>query len=360
MTRRWEQCVTHHADEAKEFIAEYFSTSKKRVLVLASAGFDVRSAAVSKALAETKVQRRAIFIREERPDADPELRRRADANAEQLAKLIPDSEVIHIDIFDPTDQAVIGAKRLVLAIKDKILTDLNPTDIVIDVSALSIGISFPMVRLIYDMCAGKPDAPNVHLFVTEDPNLDTAVMPEHTGQAMFVPGFEGEAALDGQSSATRLWIPQLVAGRQEALRRIHDFVSPRETCPILPFPAKDLRRADSLIKDFATLLSSTWDVDPRSYIYAHEQEPVDLYRTLLRLADAREKVYREHGGSLLILSPVGSKLLALGALLAALERNFPVAYLETVRYSVPPSSPPNLDSNDWPIVHLWLSGIPYQ
>ena len=131
-----------------------------------------------------------------------------------------------------------------------------------------------------------------------------------------------------------------------------------ETCPILPFPAKNLRRGDELLEHFITEVSDAWDVDPRNYIYAAEREPVDLYRTLLRLDDARRRVYENHGGSMLVLSPIGSRVLAIGALLAALERDFPVAYLESISYSLHLSDANGLPAG-WPMVHVWLSGDAY-
>jgi hypothetical protein len=233
-----------------------------------------------------------------------------------------------------------------------------PTDIVLDLSALSIGISFPLVRYVYETFGRKPKGPNIHLFVTEDPSLDSDISHEHTDQPMYVPGFDGDAALDQQSHATRLWIPQLLRNRREALRRIHDFVHAEETCPILPFPSRNLRRGDELLEHYITEITDTWEVDPRNYIYAAEQDPLDLYRTLLRLDDARRRVYEPHGGSLLVLSPIGSRALALGALLAALERNFPVAYLESISYALP-ANPPPADTQAWPIVHIWLTGDAY-
>ena len=68
-------------------------------------------------------------------------------------------------------------------------------------------------------------------------------------------------------------------------------------------------------------------MDTRNIVYADEGDPLDLYRTILRLDDLRKPVFREVGGSLLVLSPLGSRVTALGALMAALERDLPVAYL---------------------------------
>ncbi len=104
-------------------------------------------------------------------------------------------------------------------------------------------------------------------------------------------------------------------------------------------------------------LESGWSVDTRNIVYAAEDDPLDLYRTILRLDDLRKPVFQEVGGSLLVLSPTGSKVMALGALMAALERDLPVAYLESIGYDLDgsvstTSATPNL-------LHVWLEGDVY-
>ena len=61
---------------------------------------------------------------------------------------------------------------------------------------------------------------------------------------------------------------------------------------------------------------------------------------------------------MLILSPVGSKVMALGALLAALERDLPVAHLESISYELETSVPMTIDSPNF--IHLWLEGEVYR
>lgn len=354
---RWQDCITHADSETLKFIDEYFSAENKEVLIIAGAGFDPRSTVITEAIAAVATNVNGIYIREERPNPATELLASADANVTRLHQLLPQCTVLRIDIFDPEDGAVVGAKRLMRQLTKEMQGHGTVTDIVLDLSALSIGISFPLVRYIFESY-DQQGGPNIHLFAAEDTALDAAATPEHTDQPMYIPGFSGDAALDDRAQAVRLWIPQLVKGRQEALRRIYDFVGAKEACPILPFPSRNLRRSDELLEQFVTEVSDTWEVDSRNYIYSAEREPLDLYRTLLRLDDARKRVYEKHGGSLLVLSPIGSKVIALGALLAALERNFPVAYLESISYSF---HGPDLvgPRPQWPIIHIWLCGDPY-
>jgi hypothetical protein len=104
----------------------------------------------------------------------------------------------------------------------------------------------------------------------------------------------------------------------------------------------------------------SWHVDARDLVYADEKSPVDLYRSILRIADARSRVFEEVGGSQIILSPLGSKALSLGALMAALDRDFTVMYVEAIGYTVDYAMLDALSSEpQGDLVHLWLHGDAY-
>ena len=141
------------------------------------------------------------------------------------------------------------------------------------------------------------------------------------------------------------------------LRRLYNFVNPDETCPILPFPAREPRLGDMLAEEYLPEFQSVWDVDTRNIVYADEADPLDLYRTILRLGDFRQQVFAESGGSMLVLSPLGSKVMALGALMAALDRNYPVAHIEAISYDLTDSVPSDIGQPD--IIHIWLEGDVY-
>ena len=104
-------------------------------------------------------------------------------------------------------------------------------------------------------------------------------------------------------------------------------------------------------------LETPWSVDTRDIVYADEGNPLDLYRTVLRLDDLRKPVFAETGGSMLVLSPLGSKVMALGALMAALERDLPVAYLESISYELEAAAPEGIEQSN--LIHIWLEGDVY-
>jgi len=126
----------------------------------------------------------------------------------------------------------------------------------------------------------------------------------------------------------------------------------------LPFPATNPRTPDELIEHYEEELRS-WDVDARNIMYAAEADPLDLYRMILTIDEGRRRVFEALGGSLTILSPVGNKALAIGALMAALDRDFPVAYVEAISYTVDFAKMKQQRKRDGEIVHVWLNGQAY-
>ncbi|NBJ13643.1 hypothetical protein GR304_22505 [Microvirga sp. SYSU G3D207] len=351
---RWDPCIAHRGTEVDAFISDYFAQSDRRVLLVAGAGFDPRSLAVATRLGLVNDKVRAVLIQENRPNPPQSHAHRAQANTKALLASIVDREVVPIEIFG-SDGAVIGGRNIIAALNRQALEGIS--DIVVDMSALSVGTGFPIIRYFVERIGRGNGPTNLHVFVAHDPRLDANIRSIPSDAPGYVHGFKGGSTLDATAAAARLWLPQLAAGRRVALGRLFDFVEPHDTCPILPFPATDPRVGDALAEEYLTELQSTWSVDTRNIVYADEGDPVDLYRTILRLDDLRKPVFAETGGSLLVLSPLGSKVMALGALMAALERNLPVAHLEPIGYDFEASIPSEISKPN--LVHVWLEGDGY-
>jgi hypothetical protein len=353
MTSRWDVCIQHRDSEATEFFVQFLKDDSRCVLCVCGAGFDPRATEVARQLAACTKRISGYFIREDRPRPDPVLVARADENQRMLAELIPNHVIERVAIFSSDAQAVVGARNIVRAFGK---TDLaGVTDIFLDMSALSLGVSFPLARVLFDRANAGP-YPNVHLVVTTKSSVDDTIRCELIDRPHFIPGFAQEANLEGQSQRTKLWLPQLTPNRTSSLEIIHTVLQPGETCPIVPFPARNPRAVEELIEVYQGIINDPWRVDDRDFVFAAEDDPLDLYRTILRVDELRRDTYASSGGSVTMLSPVGSKAMAAGALLAALERPLPVVYVETERYTAEGSAIPKGDVG---LVHLWLTGEVY-
>jgi hypothetical protein len=351
---RWDPCIAHRGAEVPHFISDYFKDASRRVLFVAGAGFDPRSAVVAQVLATASKSVRAFLIRESRPNPDQSLVDLAEASRTALAQMFAQHEIVSIEIFG-MDGAVVGGRNVVATLHREDFTNL--TDVVVDVSALSVGTTFPVIKYLVERIDGGKGPTNLHVFVAHETALDDAIAPIACDAPGYVHGFRGPATLDRTASSAKLWLPQLARERRSSLLRLHSFVDPHDTCPILPFPASNPRLGDELATDFIAEFENAWSVDTRNIVYAAEDDPLDLYRTILGLDDLRRPVFEEFGGSLLVLSPVGSKIMALGALLAALERDLPVAYLEAIGYNF--NVLPAAERGPPFLVHLWLEGDVY-
>lgn len=355
MRPHWDNCVAHFDDGVERFVGEYFSDPTRRCLFVAAAGFDPRSRHIATMLSATLGDRVAgFFIREERTRPDAPLLAAADGNEAELLTIMPQSRVVPIQVFGDDDAPVGGAR--IAATLSALEVDDAVTDVVLDLSALSIGIGFPAARILLEGCEASSTR-SFHLMIASDPDLDDRISSEPGDRPMAVRGFSGTAHLSGVAPVARMWVPQLARGRGAALDAINNSVGEcYKICPMVPFPAKEPRRADALLAEHQSRLVDEWLVDPRDLVYVSERNPLDTYRTLStlthRFGRTVEGVFEPH----IFLSPIGSKVMAAGALMAAIEHDLTVQYLETVRYEYSPSQGPAPKPQ---VVHLLLSGPAY-
>lgn len=361
--RRWDPCISHRGDDAAHFVEDYFGKEDRRVQLIAGAGFDPRTSQLPQILSKASGTRlSALFIREERPSPAKEIVQLADDNEKVLRGLCSGCTVERLEIFD-IDEAAVGGRRAT-ALLNKILPLDNFTDVILDCSALSVGVFFPIGKYLHQRVAAKSGL-NFHVAVLDNPKTDSAIAAESCGKASPLHAFQGGLNLDSMTDAAKLWLPQLGPGKREVLRLVHQMVKPHAVCPILPFPADHPREPDKLIEEYGDLFDSigpfetTWHVDTRDLVFAHQKNPVDLYRTILRIDDARKPVFEKIGRSQLILSPMGNKALSLGILMAALERDFAVVSVESIAYNVDFAALNSAPASSGELVHIWLHGDAY-
>lgn len=356
----WERCVSHRGEaEVKEFCAKYVpSLEAGRVGIIAAAGFDPRSCLIAREIAATAGEAQAVFIREERPSSEAELLSRAEGNLQELAKLFPSHVILRVKVLDENN-AVVGGRNIVSELQK--LRHENRfawTDVIIDASALSVGISFPLIRYFLELAKARQGPRNVHVMIAANALLDEEIEPISSDSMAYVHAFRGAVTLHTATKAAKLWLPQLARGRGQILERIFRTIAPDDTLPILPFPSSNPRFADELIAQYVEEFESVWEVSAGDLVYADESDPLDLYRAILRIHDASSKVFAATGGAVMIISPIGSKASGLGALMAAYERDLAVAYVEAVGFSA--RSLPRLGQpTPCDLVHLWLTGDVY-
>ena len=357
MRRHWSNCITNFDDDVAAFVGSYFKDPSRRVLLVAAAGFDPRSQRISKMLVDVLGDRlSAYYIREQRPGATDDLIKRADENEAALKAIVPASKIFKIEVF-ADDGAPVGGARLVAEILANPISH-TVTDVILDLSALSIGIGFPAAKLLLEECEGA-DARAFHLMIVSNPELDDLISSVPSSRISPVKGFAPDLGMSALEVA-QIWIPQLARGRASTLTQIGaTFGNWYKICPVLPFPARNPRRADDLLTEYQNELVNEWDIDPRDIVYASERNPLDCYRTLSTLKQRFDRTMDGTYEPRMVLSPLGSKVLAAGAMMAAIEHGMSVQYVETESYDFSaakssPGGPPDM------LVHLVLSGPLYE
>jgi len=350
---RWERCVEHRGAEVRDFARAHFGEDHRQILLIGGAGFDPRSIQIANLLTSVAGGRvTGHFLRERRRNPDAGQLAEAEEHVSQLKGLLGAATFVDLQVFD-SDGAVVVGRHVVDAVSD---LELNRyADVVIDFSALSIGTSFPLTRLILERIESGKIPINLHAMVTARPRTDARIVASPSAFVGPIHGFQGRFGIDETSRAAKLWIPQLRISHRGILERIHDFVNPDDIVPVLPFPSDEPLVGDRLIEEYAVEFENRWSVDARNIVYAEETNPLDFYRTVLRIDDARFPVFETTGGSLLILSPIGSKSLAIGGMMAAMERDLPVVYVEALSFSTTLGGDDNSYSDD-DLAHVWLIG----
>lgn len=101
-----------------------------------------------------------------------------------------------------------------------------------------------------------------------------------------------------------------------------------------------------------------WEVDPRDLVYVSEWNPLDSCRSISLLKSRYDQTVKGTFEPRIILSLVGCKVMAAGALTAAIEHDSTVKYIETVQYEFKDDQVNDLTEDDQ-MVHVLLSGPAY-
>ena len=179
----------------------------------------------------------------------------------------------------------------------------------------------------------------------------------------MVTGFSGQLSAQGTETVPRVWFPILGEGQHDRLARINDHIGPNEICPVIPFPTRDPRRGDQIIDDHRAILFDDFQIEPRNILLASEYNPFEAYKQIFSAMDRYRLALTELGGCKAFVSPVSSKLLSVGALLACYDHKFGdvpggerlhvgIPYVETAVYGDPQQG----NSVECQLKSMWVRG----
>lgn len=357
-----EKCIAHSNRDALGFIEYLTQKTGTQTLFIGAVGLEQSSmyCATQFAVGNSVSFK---FLVEKRPVVPPSLIQLGLDHKNYLKKAISAPiEFVPLEVIS-TDGATTGGRN-VTGLAEPWFTEAAYTDIVIDVTGMSRGVFFPLVTLACEI--GKEVGFNVHVFAASNVKPSIKIRPEASDRAEWMHGFQGGVEYDRNSDDLRLWVPQLShnALNQADLMQRHIQPTPAEVCPIVPFPSREPRKGDELIAEYAELLFNRWEGNLLNVMYAHESDPIDVYRSIHRMHKARELVFNGEAWTkkaTTVLSPAGWRLGSVGMLLAAIDLSLPVLYVETVGYNLDSSVPTSVSVTEpsclW---HIWLVGSVYE
>ena len=320
---RWQNYHLTRGRRLGQFWSEHLAERRRDALLVTSRGMDPRTGLVPAVLLAAGGEGRRDVLTLVYREGEQE-RGGDEAAAVAIAKLVDgrgEAKARVVDMYS-ADGRRVASQRAAEVIADE--ESLAPyDDIVIDVSGMPRSVFFPLIaRVLFLLDNGQQSSGrrNVFVLVAENPALDANIKPRGMEEfAGLIAGFRGSFDQEHFANRPTIWLPLLVEGRGKQLERIYDLVKPEETCPVLPSPARNPRRADDLVRDHRDFLFGQLTLDAREFMFAAEDNPFEVYRQLraavLRYEDALSSI----GGCRIAFSALSSKLMSLGALLAAYE-----------------------------------------
>jgi hypothetical protein len=247
--------------------------------------------------------------------------------------------------------------RSALSFIGGIFDQLKPfRHIIVDIGGLPRSVFYPLISFLCKR-ADQGVLANVHVAVLDDAAIDSKIQLSEFGDADYIHTFRLEGA------KKMVWLPVIGSHERDRILKIFAQIKSDcvETCPILPFPALPLRKADDILIENSDVLYQELGITPGNILLCDERNPFDIYRKILNIHDYyRDKLAPLVGDITAVVSPLSSKLLSLGMLLAAIERHLPVSYVEAGLYNVEADAFDGCALLDYEPLEVWLTGEPYR
>lgn len=310
--------------EGTEQIQDYFKF-KEKILIVVGKGFDPRAPKLLEALKDV-LQNAYIWVidYEDRGNKESAFNEsRSNNNLERIRELCKNQNLIEKSV--PQYSRYEGSK--VLVISENVRVTFNKDDIgvfsniIVDMSAMPRAVVFSIIKRLLTI---KSENQKLYTAVCENSEWDEKIKPiADEDTAEYLQGFNTFSMSQENSNADVIWIPMLGKNEVDAFNIICNFLDPIEICPAVPFPATDIHRGESLLREYGEVLFRNNNVDRRNVIYVPENNPILVYRKLYdtvcyykRVLSDGKKTGDEYKYA---FSSQSSKLIDLGMLLAVLK-----------------------------------------
>lgn len=337
----WKHYVHCRADGVHDMWDRLFENRPIRLLYIAGRGFDTRAQAVMREFMDNLKSRKRQVERSELVlvslsgyELTDDLHQLTTANEAALLNLFSPSEPLKSVVIGSSaggEDDIGGSNALRVSTANILKYVGDQTDIVLDVSSLPRLVYLAIMtalldRLIPNKLLPNPLAANginFQVLVAEDAELDAAIRAEDpSNELVTIPGFSSILHVESVQEWPMVWFPILGENRVSQLQKVLTLASipgHAEICPVLPHPSRDPRRADRLLIEYRAPLFDERETPTANLLFVHENQPFEAYRQILKAMERYKDSLGIIGGCRLVMTPLASKLITLGAGLACFE-----------------------------------------
>lgn len=365
----WDRYVFRRGAEVQDMWDQMFQQRRKlaqpvRLLYVCGRGFDVRALAVMERFVNSLKESgcdiesaELLLVGFSSYQLSEELLLQTEDNAEALAAMFSSiGQTRTVTIGQSAEgEDDISASNALRRGSDEVLRSLsNQTDVILDVSSLPRIAYLTIMLALLQRLVQKPPVSatlasasvNLQVLVGEDAALDSKIRSEDpSNELVLIPGYSSALQTESTQDLPLVWFPVLGEGRVNQLQKVMSDAIPTfaEICPVLPHPSRDPRRGDQLLIEYKEPLFDSRETPLTNVLYAHEANPFEAYRQLLGAMRRYQQSFSVLGGCRLVVTPLASKLITLGAALACFEMKLlgsdggygvAIPYAEPKRYVV--------------------------
>jgi len=322
---RWDPYLLFADGEFDSFWREHLRARERKLLIVLGRGFDVRALEATKRIKQSGAAPDIWLLGFDNGLQDSELRTAmTQQNVNDLEALCGADRISTLDIR-------IGAPAVGNATSNNTRRAIMRAgsieaydDVVIDISAMPRMVALTTIaKMIHDLdeiesTTGR--SINLHVTTAESVSADLKAQRGTLSEDVTtVVGFSGHLTAQGTENVPRVWFPVLGENQTDRLFKIQENLDPDEICPVVPFPSREPRRGDEIIDQHRQVLFDDFQAEPRNILRASEYNPFEAYKQLFAAMDRYRRALKELGGCKAFVSPVSSKLLSVGGLLACYD-----------------------------------------
>lgn len=238
------------------------------------------------------------------------------------------------------------------------------SDILVDISSLPKSLYFTLLLVLVKKSMDFSPEKNIHVVACHDVDFDNQIT-ESTDDIRRLIGFKGKDGRISAQSMPIILVPIISKNHSISLSKICDKEQPEDIYPILPFPSENPGSDVTLLDEYRHIFLDERNINPSNIIYAAENDPLNVYRRLIKLYNQQKEALEPLGEISMVLSALSSKLSSIGGFMAAYEKK--MAVVHAIGRHNPPDDM-NLDY--WDDNHMekysnnlhsiWLTGEPYE